>query len=144
MTTLEQAAEKFAKLTGRLRQLRPGAFPLQDVGISPSLVVLLDYVADQPGCGIRQMALGLNLATPTVSISVQQLEKAGFLERQPDPQDGRTVQLFLSTTGQELHQRISHFRNEKFGRLLAGLTQQERNTLLELLEKALSAAEDQE
>ena len=141
---LERAATKFQKLTARLRRFGPGAFPLDEAGISHSMVLLLDYVADHPGCGIQEMAHGVELATPTVSLTVNQLQKAELLERQPDPQDGRAVLLFLSPAGQELHQRISNFRRQKFGRLLAGLTDQERSTLLELLEKALGVAEDQE
>ena len=90
------------------------------------------------------MAAKLNLATPTVSISVRQLEKAGFMERQPDPHDGRAVQLFLTPEGQELYQRTLEFRCQKFSGLLAELTHQERTTLLNLLEKAVSAAEIKE
>jgi DNA-binding MarR family transcriptional regulator len=90
------------------------------------------------------MAKGLNLATPTVSISVRQLEDAGFVERQPDPQDGRAVRLFLTPKGQKLYQRMHEFRCQKFERLLTGLTPHERATLLTLLEKAVSAAEIKE
>lgn len=140
---LRRAADKFLNLTGRLRQLGPGAPPLEEARISPSLLPLLEYTGAHPGCGVQEMAQGLELATPTVSLGVRQLEKAGFVERQPDPQDGRAVQLFLSTAGQDLHQRTRSFRRQKFEQLLAGLTSQERTTLLELLEKALSAAENQ-
>lgn len=140
---LRQAADKFLNLTGRLRQLGPGTPPPEEAQISPSLIPLLEYTAAHPGCGIQEMAQGLKLATPTVSIGVRQLEDAGFVERLPDPQDGRAVRLFLRPAGQDLHQRTRSFRRQKFEHLLAGLTPQERATLLELLEKALSAAENQ-
>jgi DNA-binding MarR family transcriptional regulator len=79
-----------------------------------------------------------------VSISIRQLEKIGLMERQPDPHDGRAVLLFLTPEGQELHQRTLQFRCQKFTSLLTGLTHQERSTLLNLLEKAVSTAEIKE
>jgi DNA-binding MarR family transcriptional regulator len=141
---LEQAANKFLDLTSRLRRLGPGAPLPEEAQISPSLLSLVEYAAAAPGCGIQEMAKGLNLATPTVSISVRQLEDAGFVERQPDPQDGRAVRLFLTPKGQKLYQRMHEFRCQKFERLLTGLTPHERATLLTLLEKAVSAAEIKE
>jgi len=90
------------------------------------------------------MAEGLKLSTPTVSISVRQLEKAGFIERQPDPQDGRAVQLFLTPAGQELYQSTYGFRCQKFERLLTNLTTQERTTLLDLLERSIQDVENEE
>ena len=90
------------------------------------------------------MAEGLKLSTPTVSIGVRQLEKSGFMERQPDAQDGRAVHIFLTPTGQELHQSTHEFRCQKFERLLTGLTTQERTTLLDLLERAIQQVENEE
>ena len=141
---LQQAADRFLDLTSRMRRLGPGTPPPEEAKISPSLLALVEYAASAPGCGIQEMAKGLDLATPTVSISVRQLEKASFMERQPDPQDGRAVQLSLTPKGQELHQRTHEFRCRRFQRLLTGLTPEERNTLLNLLEKAIIAAENQE
>jgi len=141
---LEQAAEIFLGLTSRLQRLGQGVPPPKEAQISQSQVILIEYAASKPGCGIQEMAKGLGLATPTVSISVRQLEKAGFIERQPDPQDGRAGRLFLTSAGQKLHQRTHGFRRKKFEGLLAGLTPEERITLLGLLEQAISNAEIKE
>jgi len=141
---IEQSAEKLLHLMDRMRQMGPRNAPPKEAKISPSLLSLLNYTAANPGCGIQAMAVGLKLATPTISVSVRQLEKAGFLTRQPDPDDGRAVQLFLTPTGQELHQRTLEFRCQKFERLLTHLTPSERTTLLALLERAVSAVENEE
>jgi len=63
------------------------------------------------------------------------------VERRPDPDDRRAVKLFPTRKGQALHRQIQAFRQEKARRLLAGLTPQEQETLLSLLEKALQRAE---
>ena len=141
---LEPTAEKFLHLMDRLRRLGPGTAPPKEANISPSLLALIEYTASNPGCGVQAMAGGLKLSTPTVSIGVRQLEEFGFITRQPDPQDGRAVHLFLTLTGQELHQNTHEVRCQKFERLLTGLTTRERTTLLDLLERAINTAEIKE
>jgi len=141
---LEPTAEKFLQLMDRLRRLGPGTAPPKEANISPSLLALIQYTASNPGCGVQAMAGGLKLSTPTVSIGMRQLEELGFITRQADPQDGRAVHLFLTPTGQELHQSTHEFRCQKFERLLTGLTTRERTTLLDLLERAINNVENEE
>ena len=136
VNNLDQSAEKFLLLMDRLRKLGPQTAPPMEANISPTQLALITFTASNPGCGIQAMASELNLSKPTVSISVSQLESAGFLTRQPDPQDGRAIQLFLTPEGQELHQRTHEFRCKKFKRLLKNLTPEERTILLTLLESS--------
>ena len=137
------AETRLLNLLNRLRMLGPGQSPFkdEDVPVTPSQLVLLDWVAASPGCGIQEIATGLGLTPPTVSVGVRRLEEAGLLERQPDPQDGRSVQLFLTPQGETLHQRAQDFRRGRVRRLLSGLTPQEQETLLDLWERALGAVE---
>jgi len=139
---LEESAKRFLKLASRLRRLGSGDSPIEDVKISPSHLALIEFAAMNPGCGIQKMAEGLKLSTPTVSISVQQLEKSNLLTRQPHPEDGRAVQIYLTPKGDKTHQRARSFHRQKFEQLLSGLRSEERNLLVDLLEKALNAAEN--
>ncbi len=141
---LERSAGKFLLLMDRLRQWGSKSAPPKKANISPSQLAFLTFSAANPGCGVQAMASGLKLSKPTVSVGVSQLEGAGFLTRQPDPQDGRAVQLFLTRKGQELHQRTHEFRCKRFERLLTSLTSQERTTLLTLLEKAIQTVETED
>lgn len=121
----------------------PQTAPPKEANISPSQLAYLSFSASHPGYGIQAMASGLKLSKPSVSVGISQLEEAGFLTRQPDPQDGRAVQLFLTPEGQKLHQRTLEFRCKKFECLLKDLTPQERTTLINLLEKAIQAFENE-
>jgi DNA-binding MarR family transcriptional regulator len=143
INNLEQSAEQFLNLMDRLRRVGPQTAPPKEADISPSQLAFLTFSTLNPGCGIQAMASGLKLSKPTVSIGVSQLEEAGFLTRQPDPKDGRAVQLFLTPKGQKLHQRTLEFRCRKFERLLSELTSQERMTLINLLEKAIKTVENE-
>jgi DNA-binding MarR family transcriptional regulator len=141
---LKQTAEHFFTLINRLRHLGSDAPPTQEADIAHSHVSILDYVAASPGCGIQDIARGLDLATPTVSIAVRQLDEKGLITRRPNPRDGRAVQVFLTQKGETLHQRMHRFRLQKFECLLEGLTAQQRTTLLDLFEQALDSAENRE
>ena len=133
--------EKLLKLLQRLRNLGPGIPPFERVGVTPPQFILLDWIANSPGSGVSEIAEGLHLTSPTVSVAVRRLENAGYLERKPDTQDRRSIHLYLTQEGRVLYQRGEDFRQRKVKRLLSGLTPKERTEFLELLEMALNAAE---
>lgn len=134
--------DQLLDLFDRLRKQALGQNPLDNSGVSGPQLALLNWVADSPGCGVREIAEGLELAASTVSVGVHRLGTAGLLERRPDPEDGRAIQVSLTAKGQTLHRQARAFRRRKMQRLLAGLTPEEGATLLALLEKAIVAAEE--
>ena len=144
MTTNEAplASDQLLSLFERLRQLASSRLPSQDSGVTIPQLTLLDWVAGAPGSGIQEIADGLGLTAPTVSVGVRRLEAAGLLERRPDPEDGRAIQVFLTAQGQTLHEQARAFRRETMCRLLAGMTAAEGAMLLTLLEKAIGAVEE--
>ena len=97
--SLKTAAEEFLHLINRLRRLGPETPPPEKAQITPSQLILLEQAASSPGMGTQAMAEDLGLATPTVSIGIRQLDEMGLLTREPDLQDGRAVQIFLTPRG---------------------------------------------
>jgi len=140
---LETTAKRFLKLASRLRHLELENFPPEGMQASPSHLALIEYTANNPNCGVQELAEALKLSTPTLSVSVRQLEKSGLIARKPDPTDGRAVQLSLTSKGEEIHQSARSFHRLKFEKLLSGLNPQERENLVNLLEKALIAVENE-
>lgn len=134
------AEERFFAVMKRLRRLRLDTQPL-GAGVSPAQTSLLDWISASPGCGVQDIADGMRLTPPTVSVGVRKMEESNLVERKPNPLDGRSVQFFLTRRGQALQRQIQDSHRNKFRRLLAGLTPQEQEMLLQLLERALHAAE---
>ena len=132
----------FLDLLKRLQRLGREQPPFEEVQITPSQLVLLDWVAVSPGCRLQQISAGLGVTAPTISVGIRKLEELGVLERQPDPDDGRSVLVSLTPKGQALYERAQEFRRYKGRLLLAGLTVQDQLTMLSLLEQALSSAEE--
>ena len=133
--------ERALELFQRLRQLDFDHCPNVDGIISPAQMTLLDKISKNPGCGVQDIAEQLNISSPTVSVGVGKLEESGLVTRKPNPEDRRSVQFFPTPHGENLHKKFQQSRLQKFRRLLAGLTIQEQETMLQLLEKALNNTE---
>jgi len=131
------AEDRFLQILVRLRGLAFGGNPLQGQGLSLSQAVLLDWVAAHPGSGIKEIAAGLELTAPTISVAVGQLVEMGLLERSPDPADRRGVRIVLSPGGESLQNQIREFRRRKARRLLRNLSREEKEGLISLLERAI-------
>lgn len=138
------APERLLHLFTRMRKLAFEQHPLQDGEVSMPKLTLLDWLAESPGAGISEIAEGLALTAPTVSVTVSQMEQAGLLERRPNPTDARAVQVHLTEKGSALQHRAFRFRQNKMRRLLNGLREEETIQLLDLLEKAIHHAEGDE
>jgi DNA-binding MarR family transcriptional regulator len=139
----EQPEVKFSELMKRVRKLGLDTHSLEDGAASPAQMALLDWISTSPGCSVQDIANGLGLAPPTVSVGVRKMEESGKVERKPNPLDGRSVQFFLTPRGQAIQEKIQNAHRRKFRRLLAGLSQQEQEKLLELLERAVQSAENE-
>lgn len=78
----------------------------------------------------------------TISRAVHRMLDEGYLDRAPDPNDGRQSRLKITPSGRSLHDRISSYLRHRQDEVLAVLSPDERKTLSTLLKKAaLSAAE---
>lgn len=136
-----RAEERFAYLMKRVRRLGLDSLNSEEGAASPAQMTLIDWIALNPGCGVQDIADGLRLAPPTVSIGVKKMELNGIIERKPNPSDARSVQFFLTLRGQEIYNQHQAYQKRKFRQLLSGLSPQEQETLIELLERAVQSAE---
>ena len=79
----------------------------------------------------------LMLSSGAMTNRLDRLEKAGYIERQPDPNDRRGTLVTLTKQGLEVIEGVvgAHIAHEQ--QLLAALTSAERRVLAELLRKLL-------
>lgn len=81
---------------GRLVRQRVGGDHLD-----PGTFWLLKNIAAQGPLRVTELAGCTNLDTSTVSRHVAQLDRAGLVERTPDPEDGRAHRVQLTADGSE-------------------------------------------
>jgi DNA-binding MarR family transcriptional regulator len=84
---------------------------------------------------VSDVAQRLNVALSVASRQVTALERAGYVERDTDPEDGRAHRVSATDTGravlEESHRRMVH----AFGRALQGWSAKEITALSESLER---------
>lgn len=81
----------------------------------------------------RQLMDQLSLSGGTISVRIDQLSRRGLVRRDPDPGDGRSVQVTLTKEGERLFDSVApeHLDNE--ARLVAALDPAEQAELARLL-----------
>ncbi len=129
-------------LMHRMSQINRGEISRTRFDLSISQLELLKFIGANSGCHIQDVAEGLNLTPPTVSVSIRRLEEEGWVERRSDPNDGRATCLYLTDKSAQALQHTVNHQMKMAQSLLGELNQKEQNQLLALLEKAIIGMEN--
>jgi DNA-binding MarR family transcriptional regulator len=101
--------------------------------VDPPAFVLLSRIAEHGQLRLSALAGCVFLDLSTISRQVQDLEQAGWVVRERDPQDGRAYLLRLSPEGEAVLAAGHEQRRRALGQLLAGWTDDERRALADQL-----------
>jgi len=135
---------RLLSLMDRLKPLRLGDFPHHRCDLSLSQMEFIRFVGINPGCHLQDLAEGLNLTSPTVSVGIRRLEDDGWVERKPDPSDGRATCLHLTHKASEVLQKAVQAMLMGMQVFLQQLDPSEQDQLFGLLEKAILGVEAQQ
>lgn len=102
---IERALTRVTYLGTRARR-HDRLMALAGVPLDRAAVALLRQVADSEPLRPGELAQRLGVEASHVTRTVQQLRKAGFVTRVPDPEDGRAQRIRLTGTGREAVDRI--------------------------------------
>jgi DNA-binding MarR family transcriptional regulator len=89
---------------------------------------------------LNRLAAELCLDKSTASRVVDSLERKGYVNRYPDPDDGRAIRLEVTSEGHELHLRIERELIAEQMALLADFDPEVRRATIGLIEKLARAA----
>lgn len=110
------------------------------VKLDRALFPLLARVAMNPDINVAEMANIVGRDHSTVSRQVIKLEELGLLVRRPDPDDSRSRRLVLSPHGQEIMARIAEIRRQWMEAHFRSWPPNDRDRLIELIEKMVGGA----
>jgi DNA-binding MarR family transcriptional regulator len=108
---------------------------LARLGVDPRHVVLLRHVAAAEGQSQQALGKAMQIPASRMVALVDQLERAGLLQRRPSPTDRRAHALVLTHEGRRMLDRLMQVSAEHEEQLCAGLTQAERQRLITLLRR---------
>ena len=84
---------------------------------------------------VSDISENLGLPTPSVTKTVKDMEKLGFVEKETTETDGRFVYIKTTRTGRDL---VDKYVDEYFGNLsenLGGITDEDADKMIEVVEK---------
>ena len=110
---------------------------MQDLGIYPGQIPVLGMVSKKEGLSQKELAEILRIKPPTVTVSVQRLEKAGFLYKKPDEKDQRIARIYLTEKGKETKARALQRIRENESVMLEGFSETEQCLLRRFLKQIL-------
>jgi DNA-binding MarR family transcriptional regulator len=126
------------------RRLRRELPPVH--GVSRSAVQVLRVVSRGPAPSPSDVAERLRMTSSNVAAALRELESAGLVRRERDPEDGRRVQLSLTAAGADAVSCVHAERDTWLGRAIeAVLDEQELRTLLragELMQRLAEYEDD--
>jgi DNA-binding MarR family transcriptional regulator len=108
----------------REHDVLPGQFP----------VLLVLYESD--GLTQAELARAVGVEQPTMAATLQRMESAGLVRREPDPADARRAGVFLTERARELEQPLSDAARMVNRRAVRGLSAEERALLYRVVERA--------
>jgi DNA-binding MarR family transcriptional regulator len=127
--TLGRVFGLFSKMVLRRQALDPQAMSRTDY----ALLGTLEHCHSEPGIRISKVAEALGHDLSTISRRVTHLESHGFVERLPDPTDGRASTIRLSPSGQQTLSDERGNRTGLLGQILADWPEEDLEDLDRLL-----------
>jgi DNA-binding MarR family transcriptional regulator len=109
----------------------------REYDLSPARVVIVMALAAQKGHTLAQAEIGreLSVSLGNLTALLASLEKSGLVKRKPDPLDGRVTNISLTAKGVALVKRFAPVHYQTVAAALEGLTLDEQQTLITLLDK---------
>lgn len=136
---LSDVALLFTRLTRVLDPIRLQVW--DDLGIAQPQLRILFRVRANPGIDLRGLAAELGISPSAASQQVDKLVERQLLERKPDRQDRRRLQLKLTELGVSATRAISGAAMEYVISLLDNFEEEDLKTLQRALEAVIQAAE---
>lgn len=115
--------------------------------IPATQMMVMHQIAREEGITLSEIARRLGLAKSHVSKTVDELSTAGYLEKRPDPHDGRILRLHRTGSGVQRFGQLHAQVRERLSAVVGLLPPEKAQGLidgLQLLSGALEAVRDEE
>jgi DNA-binding MarR family transcriptional regulator len=126
-------ARLFPRVTRGLRRQQEQSRPKASGQLGPRHVAALQQLLDGP-IAVGELAVQLGLTLPTVSGLIADLDRAGFVERRPDPTDRRRTIVEITAEQSDAVDNWLDGAVAPLARVLTRLTPRERTAFLKAMD----------
>ena len=102
---------------------------LETAGLYRGQPPLLHALWEQVGLSHTELATRLQISPATTTKMIQRMEKAGFVQRKPDPQDQRRSRVYLTDNGRAIRSDVEAIWVQIEAETFAGLSVEEKEVL---------------
>ena len=110
---------------------------LERCGVQKTFGPILKELSLSEGITQTELACNMRITAPSMSVSLQKIENAGFLFRKPDNTDMRQIRLYLTDMGKETAEKADKEIALADKKLVEALSAEEQEDLRRLLIKIL-------
>ena len=111
---------------------------LNKLGIHTGQEMILLQLWIEEGIPQSQLAASMEVEPPTATKMLQRMERAGLIERRPDPEDARVSRVYLTERGRALEKPVLDVWKQLEAQTVAGLSLTEQTLLHRLLMQVLT------
>lgn len=135
---------RYMNLLQRRRFVRPGPHSHAPFGggLGRAQARVLCELLKKDGVPLKDLGQTLGIRPASIGELVTKLENGGYVERQGSEQDRRVIEIHLTEKGREAAQKMTDTRAESLDVWFSGLTEEEKEQLLNLLTKLTDKLEE--
>src|SRR5690554_783900 len=108
---------------------------LDETGVYQAQHRLLMRISHHPYSSQKELAQIMEVSTATVAVTLKKLERAGYVKKIMDKEDNRLNQVVITDKGNRVIEESKQIFNSTEKRIFENFTEEEKNTLLLLMEK---------
>lgn len=113
----------------RMRAVLPAGHPFTQ----NSCRFIMGNLSHHDGLTQQELVNNTNMKAPTISVAIRNLEDEGLVRREPDPDDMRSVRVYLTEKGRAFDDEFRGKLREMDRLLMQGISPEEEETLIRLL-----------
>ena len=114
-----------------------GIRTLSSLSLHPGQLPLLFVLSREEGLSMKALADRLHIKPPTVTVTVQRLERLGLVEKRADEEDQRACRLHLTPLGQKTLKEAFQLARENHLVATRGLSEEELQMMKHCFERMI-------
>lgn len=105
----------------------------QEFDLNRSMASILFTLNQRESLSQKELARSLNVTAPSITSSIQKMERSGYITRQPDKEDQRVMRLSLTEKGRSCVQGVKTVADQMEKLILQGMNTEEKLLLRRLM-----------
>ncbi len=115
---------------------------LLSYGLTPVQFFTMNILNSHDGMKFKDLATALSIEGATLSGIIDRMERAGFLTRRADPDDRRSILLFLTENGKQVGPIVKELGEKLDTHIRDQFEEQEFATFLQVLDRMMVPDQD--